>query len=106
MRSDFLNAFRPARDGGGLIITGAGEARRVTDYVDHTVQVSGTFTATLDIEVSLDDVTWTKVQTGVSAAGLFQWRGHAFRSMRINVTAYTSGEPVVVMGGLNHRCDP
>jgi hypothetical protein len=66
---------------------------------DKRLQVTGTFTATLQLEESLDGQTWSKIGSDITAAGwvtittMQAW-------LRIVVAAYTSGSPVVNLFGL------
>lgn len=57
----------------------------------HAVQVSGTFTATVKVEVSIDSnlVQWKQLDT-FTTADLRQYSGIYF-AMRITISAYTSG---------------
>ena len=67
----------------------------------HTVTLTGTFSATAQVEGSQDNVTFfplapTAVPSGtasgasLTAAGVYVYQG-SYRSIRLNVTAYTSG---------------
>jgi hypothetical protein len=63
----------------------------------HAVQVSGTFTATVTVEVSLDSTltNWKQIDT-ISAADLKQYSGIYF-ALRVKISAYTSGNPLVIV---------
>lgn len=77
------------------------------DRTIHMVQVQGTFSATLTVEGSPDNVTFQalipdSVPAGsdssgaISAAGVFRYLGN-YRSLRIQCSAYTSGTAQVVI---------
>ena len=72
--------------------------------VDHTVQVTGTFTADLRVEASNDGVTWVEL-SAFTAPGIACYDGSAFRMLRVRTDAYTSGDPVVHYGGMNVRVE-
>jgi hypothetical protein len=64
------------------------------------VQVSGTFTASVLIEATLDGVNWETLDT-ISAKGIKQYTG-LYLAIRAGISAYTSGNPlvtVIVQGG-------
>ena len=79
-----------------------GAAVNVAELDDLTVQVSGVFVASMDVEGSQDGVTWAPLSTGITAPGFTVVPG-AVRKMRISVTAFTSGAPVGLIGGRNTR---
>lgn len=60
----------------------------------HAIQVSGTFSATVLVESTLDGVTWFTLDT-ITAAGIKQYSG-VYQSIRVSVSAYTSGAISVV----------
>lgn len=71
------------------------------DRTLHTVQIQGTFTATLAVEGSQDNQAFQTLipdstpagsdsSGAISAAGVFVYRGN-YRSLRVTCTAYTSG---------------
>lgn len=77
-----------------------GTAKSVQDLREKYVHISGTFVATLNIEVSLDGgVKYISVAT-VSAVGLTAIP-HPATHMRINTTAFTSGVPEAVIAGFD-----
>lgn len=88
-----------------LLAVGAGDVFSFPEFcIDHTIQVSGTFTADLRIEVSNDGVSW--VQLGAfTAPGIASYAGKSFRRLRVRTAAFTSGVPVVHYGGLNVRVE-
>lgn len=80
----------------------AGASKDTEDLVEKTVQVLGTFVATLAIQGTVDGSTWGDIQTDITAPGLVQIPG-TFRAMRINVTAYVSGTPRALLGARDSR---
>lgn len=66
-----------------------------------TVQVEGTFVATLDLEGMVGGA-WYKIATGINAAALNTYQ-HVIEKLRVNVTAYTSGQPIVTVAGFEQR---
>lgn len=82
-----------------------GEACRYPEFcIDHTVQVSGSFTADLRIEASNDGTVW--VQLGAfTAPGMASYAGKAFKRLRVRTNAFTIGAPVVRYGGMNVRVE-
>lgn len=62
------------------------------------LQVSGTFSATIQPQISLDGVNWEDVGAAITAVGLATIANTA-RFIRANVTVYVSGTPVVVVDG-------
>lgn len=78
------------------IVTPAGSEAIVLSFgrTLQAVQVTGTFTASVKIEVTLDDpasqdAQWIVLDT-ISAASLKQYSG-IYYAMRISISAYTSG---------------
>lgn len=77
-----------------------GASKTVQDLREKYVHISGTFVATMNIEVSLDGgVNFISVAT-VSAVGLTAIP-HPATHMRINTTAFTSGVPGAVIAGFD-----
>ena len=74
-------------------------------YIRKWVQV-GPFagSGSLDIEVTLDGIRWVKVQTGITAAGLFEV-AQTCRGLRIHTTSLTGAAPVVTFAGFNARSE-
>lgn len=72
--------------------------------VDHTVQVVGTFTADLRVEVSNDGATWVELDA-FTAPGIASYTGLAFRLLRVRTEAFTGGAPSVFYGGMNVRVE-
>lgn len=70
----------------------------------HAAQISGSFTATVAVEGSVDGSTWHSLGS-LSAPGLITFTG-AFSSLRGNVTSYTSGSITLdVRYGLSDNAD-
>jgi len=80
-----------------------GAAKSVERLTDKSLQILGTFTATIDVEGTLDPAgaTWGVIAT-VSAPGLTQIPG-TYRQIRLNTTAHSSGTPVAYLGGRDDR---
>ena len=78
----------------------------VAKMKDMAVQITGTFSATLDVEASADGTNFEDVPSGggITAPAIvaIPYMAH---SVRINTTAYTSGTPVAVLVGDNNRLD-
>lgn len=81
-----------------------GRAENVFRFRDKTVQVHGTFVATLQLEGSIDGSEYFAVGAPVSAAGAVRVP-ETVEFLRIRTTAYTSGEPQAVFAGFDERAD-
>lgn len=108
MRPEFY-VLAIARDVGGAPDVGAGDALTTRAHLDHTIQIddedSGDpFVGSLDLEVSNDGVVWVPLQAGITGPELLFFES-SFAFLRVNVTAYTSGEPVVRYGGMMQRIE-
>lgn len=78
---------------------GVGDAQPVKDLRDKCVAVTGTFSATVVIEVSLDGGTnYLAIGAGTAAPGLFQV-AYPATHVRVRVTAFSSGAPKVQLAG-------
>ncbi|MGB9660654.1 MAG: hypothetical protein ACPL5F_01380 [Moorellaceae bacterium] len=62
----------------------------------HTVFVSGLGTATLQVMASVDNVNFFPVGQQITANGVYTIQG-SFEALRVDVTAYTSGTPQVII---------
>jgi hypothetical protein len=78
-----------------------GADQNVADLVDKWAQISGTFTATIDIEGSLDGTNWITLMT-ISSAALLNIP-QSLSHIRTNTTAYTSGTPSCILAGRDAR---
>lgn len=75
------------------------------------VQITGTFTGTLQFEMTIDGTNFVAVQTTnvtsgstvttATAAGIFRFEAVGALSVRMNATAWSSGTAVVTMVGLD-----
>ncbi len=82
----------------------AGRAENVFRFRDKTVQVHGTFVATLQLEGSIDGSEYFAVGAPVSAAGAIRVP-ETLEFLRVRTTAYTSGEPKAAFAGFDERAD-
>lgn len=83
--------------------TGIGSAQRVEEMDEKWVQITGTFVATVSIETSADGVTYAQaIVTPPTAPGWYQIP-MACKWLRVNVTAYTSGQAGAFVTGFNRR---
>lgn len=80
--------------------TGAGVQVDVSSVEGMRLQVTGTFTATLKVEESVDGVGWTQVGSDVTAAGIVDLSALETRYLRINTSAYTDGTPAAALFGV------
>jgi hypothetical protein len=80
----------------------AGRAENVFRFRDKTVQVHGTFVATLQLEGSIDGSEYFAVGAPVSAAGVLRVP-EMLEFLRVRTTAYTSGEPKAAFAGFDER---
>lgn len=71
----------------------AGPAVALRPDESATVYLTGTFTATVQMQVSLDGTNWLNDGSALTAAGTLLI-SKAANYVRANVTAYTSGTPV------------
>jgi hypothetical protein len=66
------------------------------------VQVYGTFTASLRLQVKLPGGDWQDVGSAITAPGIYEV-AETCSDLRVNTTAYTSGTPQAIFGGFNER---
>lgn len=78
----------------------AGAACDVSDLERKCVYVSGTFTATVQIQLSADGTNWVNEGTALTTAGNLEITKPA-RYIRANTTAYTSGTPAALVVGVH-----
>lgn len=84
--------------------TGDSGVLEMSMYTNKWLQVLGTFTATLQIQVSLDGSTFFTLHANVNSAGLYEI-APTCKALKVQVSSYTSGQPIVVVGGHNLRTD-
>ncbi len=80
-----------------------GTPMNVEDVTDKEVVIAGTFVATFDVQISLDGSAWANAIAGATAPAAAQSVAALAKFMRINVTAYTSGQPIVRLYGRDVR---
>lgn len=88
-----------------------GDALSVSLYEGGTVQVYGTFSATLQLQGKIAPSSdWVNIGSSLTAPGLITLSDangspYALTNIRIRTTAYTSGTPQAVFAGFNSRSD-
>jgi hypothetical protein len=65
---------------------------------DITLQLGGTFVATVQFEGSLDGSSWSSIGAALTAGG-FVTAPPTVKQVRARTTAFTSGTPVGLVGG-------
>ncbi len=80
----------------------AGRAENVFRFRDKTVQVHGTFVATVQLEASIDGSDYFPVGAALTAPGAVLVP-QTVEFLRVRTTAYTSGEPKAVLAGFDER---
>jgi hypothetical protein len=80
----------------------AGRAENVFRFRDKTVQIHGTFVATLQVEGSIDGSEYFPIGAATSAPGAVRVF-ETVEVLRVRTTAYTSGEPRAVFAGFDER---
>lgn len=81
----------------------AGAAVECSRYRDLTIEVSGTFVATVQIQGSVTGTTWDNIGTAQTAPGFVYASEKTYCFLRANVTAYTSGTPRATFAGHDER---
>ena len=76
-----------------------GPERSVRRLTDKALQVAGTFSATLQLEGTINGSTWEDVGVAITAPGIVVVAG-TFEKLRINVTVFVSGVPTALLAGL------
>lgn len=82
--------------------SGTGEVTSVAHFLAAAIQCSGggsAFTATVQVEGSIDGVEWESVGSAFTAGG-FADLSRRYALLRANVTAYTSGDPQIHVHGV------
>jgi hypothetical protein len=82
----------------------AGSAVNVEKLYYKTIIFSGTFTATLQVQLSNDGSTWVTVGSNVTTASVVRVEEQS-KHLRINTSAFTSGTPAASLAAINHRTD-
>lgn len=67
-----------------------------------TLQTTGTFVATMQLQVSHDGTNFETLGADITAPEVREIAG-TWRSVRINTSVFTSGTPVVTLGGRDTR---
>jgi len=88
----------PVHTGG----TGAGAARDVYKLREKYVQIQGTFSATLQLQGSVDGANWVNLELAQTQPGLVSVP-ETVALMRVNTTGYVSGTPVCTLCGHRER---
>ena len=78
--------------------TGLGTATNTNGWLNKTVQFTGTFVATIQMQGSMDGTTWLDEGTAATAVGKLEVTP-AWVYMRCKMTGYTSGDPIVFING-------
>jgi hypothetical protein len=82
---------------------GSGDPIIIERFGDKTVQVAGTFTATVNIEGTLDGTNWQLVDGGaLTAPGVIEIFP-TYKELRVTISGYGTGTPVVTFGGFDER---
>jgi hypothetical protein len=81
---------------------GAGRAEHVFRFRDKTVQVTGQFQATLQLEGKLADDEYAPLGPPITAPGLYAIP-FTIEFLRVRTVNVTSGAPAAVFGGLDFR---
>ncbi len=74
-----------------------GDPLFVARLANMTLQVTGTFSATIDAQGSMDGVNWEDVATSLAVG--FVEISERVQWLRLDTTGYVSGTPVVVLDG-------
>ena len=83
---------------------GVGQASNVFRFRDKTVQVSGTFVGSLQLEGSIDGSDYEPVGAAMTAPGLVPVP-FTIEFLRVRITALTSGTPKAVAAGFDFRAE-
>lgn len=104
MPKSLFTTIHPAT-GGGFDAVETGVAREVAGYdLPVGVHVSGTFVATIKIEVSHDGTNWAQFGSDVTAPGTVKI-DIPVKQVRARCSAFTSGLAVVTLGAINSTTD-
>jgi hypothetical protein len=81
---------------------GVGPAANVLRFRDKTVQVTGPFEGSLELEGSIGGDNYQTLGAAITAPGLVAVP-YTLEFLRVRVTALTSGTPKVVAAGFDYR---
>lgn len=81
---------------------GTSTAMLVTDTSNKTVQIGGTFVATVQLQGTINGTDWVNIGAAVTAAAIIEITP-AYRSLRVVITGYASGTVVASFAGFNTR---
>lgn len=98
MRADFVTLEVPH------VADTAGPSVQVEGMVQKALQVSGTFTAAIDIEISLDGIGFFKIGSTLTGPAIVELP-HVARLLRVHTITWASGAPLVTLGGFLARSD-
>jgi hypothetical protein len=87
-----------------LAAIGTSNTIQVDALTDKYLHLHGTFVATVEIQGRMAPTTPWFTVASVSAPGVTSVP-QSFYEMRINVSAWTSGQPEAVLGAMNARVD-
>lgn len=93
MKGDFITKSVEAP---ATVTTGA--ATDVSNVANAELQVSGTFSATMQLEGSQDGSHWTQIGADITAAGFYAIAPRVAQ-VRIKTTVHSSGSPVASVAG-------
>lgn len=84
--------------------TGFGEPRPVDRFLEKGVQFSGTFTATFQVQGTIDGSTYFNIGSAATSAGFVEVP-YTIEYLRISTVAWTSGTPTATFAGMDSRTD-
>lgn len=80
----------------------AGAAYTVATYRDLFVQVGGTWTGSLQIEGTIDNIDWAPINAAVTTNGIYAV-ATSLAQIRVNTTSVATGTPTVWISGHEER---
>jgi hypothetical protein len=84
--------------------TGDGDPIDVLQFEGKTVQISGTFSATIQMEGTITPGAWISEGSAATGAAVVEI-SKTYQQLRTKMTAYTSGTPVVALGARRNSRD-
>lgn len=81
--------------------TGSGAARDIGKYQRSVVHITGTFVATVQIDLSIDGTNFKSFANTTTTDFFYELPDRAYKKIRIRVSAWTSGQPVAHFSGYN-----